>query len=124
HAPTVARLGSEVFRQMALIVHKTRPFAWTSWAEEVGLETPEPKNVIELDTMFSVVRAAERGIGVALVPSLLCESWFQSGALVRIFPVGLATNDPFFLVSGRKDADKPGVEPITHGALSQFRSAE
>jgi hypothetical protein len=42
HAPTVARLGSEVFRQMALIVHKARPFAWTSWAEEVGLETPAP----------------------------------------------------------------------------------
>ena len=124
HAPTVARLGSEVFRQMALIVHKTRPFAWTSWAEEVGLERPEPKNVIELDTMFSVVRAAERGIGVALVPSLLCESWFQSGALVRIFSVELATHDTYFLVSRPKDADKPGVKAITSWALSQFSSAE
>ena len=46
-------------------------------------EPPEPKNVIELDTMFAVVRAAERGIGVALVPSALCDSWFRSGALVR-----------------------------------------
>ena len=107
---------------MALIVHKTRPFAWTSWAEEVGLETPEPKNVIELDTMSAVVRAAERGIGVALVPSALCEAWFRSGALVRIFPVELATDDTYFLVSRPRDADKPEVRAITNWALSQFRA--
>jgi LysR family glycine cleavage system transcriptional activator len=121
HAQTVARLGSEVFRQMSLIVHKTRPFAWQSWADEVGLETPEPKNVIELDTMFSVVRAAERGIGVALVPSVLCESWFRSGSLVRIFSVELETNDTYFLVSRPKDAEKPEVKAITNWALEQFR---
>ena len=122
HVPTVARLGSEVFKHLALIVHKARPFAWTSWAAEVGLETPEPKNVIELDTMFAVVRAAERGIGVALVPSVLCDSWFRSGALVRIFSVELATNDTYFLVSRSKDADKPGVRALTNWALAQFRA--
>ena len=122
HAATVARLGSEVFKQMALIVHKARPFAWTSWAEEVGLATPEPKNVIELDTMSAVVRAAERGIGVALVPSVLCDAWFRSGALVRIFSVELATNDTYFLVSRPKDSEKPEVKAITHWARAQFRN--
>jgi LysR family glycine cleavage system transcriptional activator len=120
HAPTVARLGSEVFKQMALIVHKARPFAWNSWAEEVGLAPPEPKNVIELDTMSAVVRAAERGVGVALVPSILCEAWFRSGALVRIFSVELATNDTYFLVTRPKDAEKPEVKAITHWARAQF----
>jgi len=122
HVPSVARLGGEVFKHLALIVHKARPFAWTSWAAEVGLETPEPKNVIELDTMFAVVRAAERGIGVALVPSVLCDSWFRSGALVRIFSVELATSDTYFLVSRSKDADKPGVRALTNWALAQFRA--
>ncbi len=121
HASTVARLGGDVFRQMALIVHKSRPFAWAHWAEEVGLAPPEPKNVIELDTMFAVVRAAERGIGVALVPSALCDSWFRSGALVRIFSVELQTSDTYFLVSRPKDADKPEVRALTNWALSQFR---
>jgi LysR family transcriptional regulator, glycine cleavage system transcriptional activator len=122
HAPTVARLGAEVFKEMALIVHKARPFAWTSWAEEVGLATPEPKNVIELDTMSAVVRAAERGVGVALVPSILCDAWFRSGALVRIFSVELETNDTYFLVSRPKDAEKPSVKAITHWARAQFRN--
>jgi LysR family glycine cleavage system transcriptional activator len=114
HAATVARLGSNVLRELALIVHKSRPFAWNNWAEEVGLEVPEPKNVIELDTMFAVVRAAERGIGVALVPDALCSAWFDSGTLVRIFPVQLATHDTYFLVSRSRDAARPEVRAMTH----------
>jgi LysR family glycine cleavage system transcriptional activator len=121
HAPAVAQLGSAVLREMALIVHKPRPHAWASWAEEVGLEAPEPKNVIELDTMFSVVRAAERGVGVALVPSRLCEAWFRSGALVRIFATELPTADTYFLVSRQKDAGRPEIRALTNWALSQFR---
>jgi LysR family glycine cleavage system transcriptional activator len=123
HAETVARLGGNVFREMALIVHKSRPFAWNSWAEEVGVEAPEPKNVIELDTMFSVVRAAERGVGVALVPAHLCGSWFRSGSLVRIFATEVATNDTYFLVSRSKDAERPEVNAMTNWALSQLRPA-
>ena len=83
HAGAVAQLGREIFGTLPLIVDRTRPFAWSSWAQEVGLETPEPRQVIEFDTMLAVVRAAERGLGVALVPGLLCESWLRSGALVQ-----------------------------------------
>jgi LysR family glycine cleavage system transcriptional activator len=109
HAATVARLGGSVFRELALIVHKSRPLAWNSWAQEVGLEAPEPKNVIELDTMFSVVRAAERGVGIALVPDALCGTWFESGALVRVFPVELATEDAYYLVSRNEDCARSEV---------------
>lgn len=121
HAGKVARLGSEVFRHMALLVHKPRPSAWSSWAEEVGLAPPEPKNVIELDTMFAVVRAAERGVGIALVPSLLCDSWFRAGSLVRIFSVELATQDSYYLVSRARDVDRPEVQALIRWALEQLR---
>jgi LysR family glycine cleavage system transcriptional activator len=113
----VARLGREVFRETALIVQKARPFAWTHWANEIGLDTPEPRNIIELDTMFSVVRAAERGVGIALVPEILCEAWFRSGALVRLFSLQLETDDSYFLVSRLQDADKPEVTAITDWTL-------
>lgn len=119
-AASVARLGREAFRETALIVQKARPFAWSNWANELGLDTPEPRNIIELDTMFSVVRAAERGIGIALVPEILCDAWFRSGALVRLFSLQLATDDAYFLVSRLKDADKPEVTAITDWTLGQF----
>jgi LysR family transcriptional regulator, glycine cleavage system transcriptional activator len=121
HAAAVARLGGAVLRELPLIVHKPRPYAWASWAEQIGLQAPEPKNVIELDTMYAVVRAAERGVGVALVPSRLCEAWFRSGTLVRIFATELATADAYFLVSRRKDAGRPEIHALTEWALAQFR---
>jgi LysR family transcriptional regulator, glycine cleavage system transcriptional activator len=121
HAAAVARLGSAVLREVPLIVHRPRPYAWASWAEQIGLEAPQPKNVIELDTMYAVVRAAERGVGVALVPSRLCEAWFRAGSLLRIFATELATADTYFLVSRRKDANRPEIHALTEWALSQFR---
>ena len=123
-APSVARLGRDAFRETALIVQKARPFAWTRWANEIGLEPPEARNVIELDTMFSVVRAAERGVGIALVPETLCEAWFRSGGLVRLFSLQLETDDCYFVVSRFQDAHKPEVIAITEWTLEQFRSEE
>src|ERR1700730_14218970 len=121
HLESVARMGREVFGELALIVDRTRPFAWASWAEEAGLETPEPKQVIELDTMSAVVRAAERGLGIALVPTLLCDSWLRSGALVQVFEVELATRDAYYLVSRPKAADRPQVKALTRWALAQYQ---
>jgi LysR family glycine cleavage system transcriptional activator len=121
HAVTVAQLGSGLLKEMPLIVHKPRPYAWASWAEQVGLDASEPRNVIELDTMHAVVRAAERGVGVALVPCRLCEAWFRRGLLVRIFATELATADTYFLVSRRKDAGRPEIHALAEWALLQFR---
>jgi DNA-binding transcriptional LysR family regulator len=115
-------LGANVFRDMALIVHKSRPFAWNSWAEELGLQAPEPKNVIELDTMSAVVRAAERGVGVALVPEALCSMWFESGSLVRIFPLKLDTSDTYYLASRPRDAAKPEVRAMTEWLINEVRT--
>jgi LysR family transcriptional regulator, glycine cleavage system transcriptional activator len=121
HAARVAQLGREVFGTLALIVDRTRPFAWDSWAQEVGLDRPEPKQVIEFDTMSAVVRAAERGLGIALVPALLCDSWMRSGALVRVFAVQLPTADSYYLVSRPKDADKPQVKALSRWALQEYQ---
>jgi LysR family transcriptional regulator, glycine cleavage system transcriptional activator len=123
HAGVVARLGREVFGTLPLIVDRTRPFAWSSWADEVGLDTPEPKQVIEFDTMIAVVRAAERGVGIALVPTLLVESWMRSGALVQVFAVELATNDAYYLVSRPKDIERPAVRELTRWAVEQYQGA-
>ena len=123
HAARVAQLGREVFGTLALIVDRTRPFAWDSWADEVGLQTPEPKQVIELDTMSAVMRAAERGLGVALVPQVLCDALLHSGALVRVFAVQLATADAYYLVSRAKDAEKPQVKALLHWAQAQYQRA-
>ena len=121
HAARVAQLGREVFGALALIVDRTRPFAWDGWADEIGLRTPEPKQVIEVDTMTAVVRAAERGLGIALAPAALCDSLLRSGALVRVFAAQLATTNSYFLVSRPKDAEKPQVKALLRWALAEYQ---
>ena len=120
HAARVARLGREVFGTLPLIVDRNRPLAWSSWAEEVGLERPEPRQLIEFDTMTAAVRAAERGLGIALVPVRLCQSWMRAGALVRVFGVELATPEAYYLVSRPRDAERPPVKALTGWALAQY----
>jgi LysR family glycine cleavage system transcriptional activator len=119
HAAAVARLGNDVFATLGLIVDRTRPSAWASWAEAAGLGTPEPKRLIELDTTSAVVRAAERGVGIALVPTMLCQSWIRCGALVPVFAVEVATGEAYYLVSRVKDADKPQVQALSRWMLAQ-----
>ena len=120
HLPAVARLGGGVFHELALIVHKPSPDAWASWAQEVGLDAPEPRSVLEFDTMHAVVRAAERGLGVALVPTAHCDAWFRSGTLARIFAVELSTADSYYLVNRPRDADRPDVHAFTAWMREQF----
>jgi DNA-binding transcriptional LysR family regulator len=69
------------------------------------------------------VRAAERGLGIALVPVLLCQSWIRNGALVRLFAVELSTRESYYLVSRPRDAERPPVKALTRWALAQYRAA-
>ena len=124
HLCTVARLGSAVFKELTLIVHKSSAEAWSEWAREVGIEAPEPSRVLELDTMHAVVRAAEHGIGVALVPTAHCAEGFRTGALARIFAVELRTPDTYYLVNRAKDGDRPDVRALADWMREQFGSAD
>ena len=122
HAPRVAQLGREVFGTLALIVDRTRPFAWDSWADEVGLETPEPNQVIELDTMSAVVRAAERGLGDrARADGVVRFVDAQRARWCACSRCSSDTADSYYLVSRPKDAEKPPVKALTRWALQEYQ---
>jgi LysR family glycine cleavage system transcriptional activator len=109
-------------RDHALIMHRTRADAWERWAEQAGFDLTGARNVVEFDSMFAVARAAERGAGIALVPSALCQPWFESGALVRIEALELETDDAYYLVARRDDLARPEVQALTSWTLEQFQS--
>jgi len=117
HAAAAERLGARLLVESTLIVHRSMPGAWSSWAHEAGLEEPEPRSVIELDSMIAVLRAVERGAGLALVPFTLAAGWFESGRLVRLFPVDVSLAEAYFLVSRPKDAARPEVAAMTRWIL-------
>lgn len=113
-------IGIEVLQQQPLIVHKARPKAWHQWAENVGIEHFDPQQVIVLDSMFAVSRAAQQGMGIALVPLPIANGWFETGLLVKLFDQQLHGKDSYFLVSHNNDSDDKSLIEFAKWVKKQF----
>lgn len=110
----------EVVSEFPIIVHDSRPRAWKQWESSAKILLPEILHTVRLDSMIAVVRAAERGLGAALVPARLSDSWFKSGALVRLFDEELETSDRYYLVSGRGNSSENNVRLFRNWVLQNF----
>lgn len=108
---------------LPLIVHSKRPNAWRDWGRSAGIELGDQSSVIRLETMISVARAAEQGLGVALVPLPLSESWFRAGTLVRLSDHYLETADSYFVVSREGDGQRAEVCAFRQWILQEFGGA-
>ncbi|NHA13657.1 LysR family transcriptional regulator [Thioalkalivibrio sp. XN279] len=103
--------GGKICSDFPIIVHETYPNAWKQWSEAAGIELPDNQKVTRLDSMIAVVRAAQRGIGAALVPIPIGNLWFEEGSVVRLFDKELVANVSYYLVGPEGDA-----------SLERFRS--
>ena len=106
-----------------LIVHESRPKAWRQWQKSAGIELPQDASSLRLDSMIAVVRAAERGLGAALIPIQLSESWFSSGSLVPLFRHQLTTNESYYFVCTSDIADQPNVRLLRAWVLQNFEDS-
>jgi LysR family glycine cleavage system transcriptional activator len=103
-----------------LIVHTRRPNAWRDWGQAAGMSPGRYSSLIRLETMISVARAAEQGLGVALVPLPLSESWFDTGRLVRLSACELHTRDRYLMVTRPEDTGRPEVRAFRQWILGKF----
>ena len=110
----------EILSEFPLIVHETRPRAWQRWSASSGIELPEDSKVTRLDSMIAVVRAAERGIGAALVPVPLAEQWFLQKTIVRLFDDELVEDVSYFLTCRADRADESSVQLLRQWILETF----
>ena len=103
-----------------LIVHQARPWCWHQWADQAGYDDFRPRQIIQLDSMFSVARAAQQGLGVALIPLPISQAWFDSGSLVRLFDEELHTRDHYYLVQHEDNLQKPEIQLLIDWVLAGF----
>lgn len=106
-----------------IIVHETRPKAWSNWSEQSGIEIPAGTKVIRLDSMIAAVRAAERGLGAALVPVPMADGYFEAGALVRLFKQDLVAEVSYFAACAPDRAGDPAVAALREWIRESFASA-
>jgi LysR family glycine cleavage system transcriptional activator len=104
-------------------LHEERRDAWERWALGLGIDPIKPNRMVRLDTMSAVVIAAEQGIGVALVPTLLSADRFAAGGLVKLFDAELATNESYVLLHRPEDRAREDLQELTRWILSECRVA-
>lgn len=112
--------GYRVLEQVPLILHQARPHAWHQWAEHVGYHNFQPKQIIQLDSMFSVARAAQQGLGVALIPLPISNGWFTNGSLQRLFEQELLSRDRYYLVRHDNDPARDEIQLLIDWILQSF----
>lgn len=91
-------IGVNALKSTPLILHRSRPWSWHQWAEKVDINDFDPKQIIQFDSMFGVARAAQQGMGIALVPLPISKMWFSEQLLVKLFDDELVTNDRYYLI--------------------------
>lgn len=106
-----------------LIVHNRRPRAWQEWFASMGVNAPRLPKAIHFDSLFAVARAAERSLGVALLPVGLSQSWFATGALTRPCSGELETADRYYFVHRPEAAGNPDVVALGEWVTARFANA-
>ena len=106
-----------------LLQHEERRDAWERWALHLGISPIKPNRLIRLNTMSAVVRAAEQGVGVALVPARLSANRFVTGSLVKVFDAEWTTNESYVLLHRPEDYAREDLQEFTQWILSEFRVA-
>lgn len=112
--------AGKIVSDFPLLVHESRPKAWRQWERSSRVRLPDHKNVIRLDSMIAVARAAERGLGAALIPKQLSETWFRSDSLVQLFEHELVTEDTYYLVYRHDDRNKEHMQLFRAWVLKNF----
>ena len=112
--------GKKIVSDFPLIVHEAQPKAWAEWSKVSGIELPDNPKVTRLTSMIAVVRAAEQGIGAALVPVPLADQWFRQGTIVRLFEQALVTDLSYFLVSRDDRTANESLRLLRRWILERF----
>lgn len=110
----------KIVSEFPVIVHETHPKAWAQWAEAAGIELPKQTKVIRLDSTIAVLRAAQRGIGAALVPVPMGELWIKEGSVVRLFEKELVTDVSYYLVCKEEQVEDASVSLLRKWILQNF----
>lgn len=117
------RQSGEGYAPCPILVHTSRPEAWKIWSRTTGIRFPRATNVVRLDSMIAVARAAERGVGAALVPVPLSDNWFKYGALVPMYDATADMPETYYLVYPHEKADTPQVQALRAWVRETFQES-
>ncbi|HYD79606.1 MAG TPA: LysR substrate-binding domain-containing protein [Paucimonas sp.] len=97
---------------------------WQPWFEAAGLDWPEPSAGLRIDDLGLLLEAVRHGHGVALTREHFARPLIESGEVVELFDVRLATPPhAYYVVYERPVRDRPEVNLFIDWLLATFRKA-
>jgi len=118
----VAReLGPKVFEKYRRIVYTPRAALWSEWSLTSGIKIAPTNMLIQVDTLPGAVSAAERGLGIALVPTFVCERSLRPGRFLRINESEITSEETYYLVYRPDDRTRPDVRAFLSWALTELK---
>ncbi len=114
----------EDLNQHTLLVHEARRDDWDRWAASVGLRDLRPAQVVRIDSMAAATRAAEKSIGIALLPAELSRRKFSSGRLARVFDDELVTKEDYTLLVRAEDETRDDIRALCAWLIESCRGVE
>jgi LysR family glycine cleavage system transcriptional activator len=107
-----------------LLVHEARRDDWDRWAASVGIKALRPQQIVRIDSLSAATRAAEKNIGVALLPAELSRRKFAAGRLVRVFDDELVTQEDYTLLVRAEDEHREDIRALRAWLIESCRSVE
>ena len=78
--------------------------------ENAGLSKLNPGKIIFVDSMFALARAAEQGVGIALLPLPVSQDWLNTGSLIPLHTNHLVTEDFYWiLINGNSSRQRSAL---------------
>lgn len=115
-----ANEGFKALKSVPLILHQSRPWAWHQWADKANVIDFDPKQIIQFDSMFGVARAAQQGMGIALIPMPISHTWFKEQLLVRLFENELVSHDRYYLLQHENIDNYPELTKFADWVKNTF----
>lgn len=105
--------------RITLLVQATRPEAWKSWFDVMGVKEVEPSQALVFEQFAMVLQAAVAELGVALVPKILVQQELEAGELVTLFNKSIHNTKAYFLAYPRERASYPPLVAFRDWLLRQ-----
>jgi LysR family glycine cleavage system transcriptional activator len=106
-----------------LLVHEARRDDWDRWATAVGMKNLQPAQIVRIDSMSAATRAAEKSIGIALLPAELSRRKFAAGRLMRVFDDELVTQEDYTLLVRTEDENRDDIRALCAWLIESCRTA-
>ncbi|MCG8370040.1 MAG: LysR substrate-binding domain-containing protein [Proteobacteria bacterium] len=117
---SVEVVAGRITSEFPLVVHNARPGAWQKWQKSSGIRLPRQATTIRLNSMIAVARAAEQGLGAALMPAQLCNDRIESGALTPLFDHELESTEAYYLISRPRKPESDRIGTFRNWVLQEF----